>query len=96
MSKKPTPFRPLADATSVVSTSAQPSLRHEWGVLLAICLLGIGLRFWRFDKLSIEHFDEGVYAGNLYAVLDQNCYPQRHLYAPPLFPMLCEFAIGVG
>lgn len=80
----------------MASTPAQPSLRHEWGVLLAICLLGIGLRFWRFDKLAIEHFDEGVYAGNLYAVLDQNCYPQRHLYAPPLFPMLCEFAIGVG
>lgn len=96
MSKQSTPPSPPIAATAAKPTSTLPSSRREWGVLLAICLLGLGLRLWRFDKLSIEHFDEGVYAGNIYAVLDQNCYPQRHLYAPPLFPMLCEFAIGIG
>ncbi|MFO1004843.1 MAG: glycosyltransferase family 39 protein [Planctomycetaceae bacterium] len=96
MSKQSTPpSRPIA-ATAAELTSTSSSSRREWRVLLVICLLGLGLRLWRFDKLSIEHFDEGVYAGNIYAVLDQNCYPQRHLYAPPLFPMLCEFAIGIG
>ena len=96
MSKKSTSTSLPIAATSAVQPPALSTRRHEWSVLLVICLLGLGLRLWRFDKLSIEHFDEGVYAGNFYAVLDQNCYPQRHLYAPPLFPMLCEFAIGIG
>jgi predicted membrane-bound mannosyltransferase len=96
MNKKSTPSSPLREATDAAAPTVTQARRLEWSVLLAICLLGLGLRLWRFDKLSIEHFDEGVYAGNLYSVLDQNCYPQRHLYAPPLFPLLCEFAIGIG
>lgn len=96
MSKKPTPSSLPREAPKPVPPSAVPAHPREWGILLAICLLGLGLRFWRFDKLSIEHFDEGVYAANLYSILDQNCYPQRHLYAPPLFPLLCELAIGIG
>ena len=96
MNKKSTPSSPLREATEAAAPAVTQARRLEWSVLLAICLLGLGLRLWRFDKLSIEHFDEGVYAGNIYSVLDQNCYPQRHLYAPPLFPMLCEFATGIG
>ena len=64
--------------------------------MAVICLVGVGLRFYRLDRLAIEHFDEGVYAANLYADLDDYRYPQRHLYAPPLFPLLCELAIGLG
>ncbi len=65
-------------------------------MLAVICLIGIGLRLSRLDHLAIEHFDEGVYAANLYANLDNYRYPQRHLYAPPLFPLLCELAIAIG
>ncbi len=64
--------------------------------MAVICLIGVGLRLHRLDHLAIEHFDEGVYAANLYADLDHYRYPQRHLYAPPLFPLLCELAIGIG
>ncbi len=70
--------------------------RVEWVVFAVICLIGVGLRSYRLDHLSIEHFDEGVYAANLYADLDDYKYPQRHLYAPPLFPLLCELAISIG
>jgi dolichyl-phosphate-mannose-protein mannosyltransferase len=69
---------------------------REWCVLAVICLIGLGLRLYRLDHLAIEHFDEGVYTANLYANLDDYRYPQRHLYAPPLFPLLCELAIGIG
>ena len=82
---------PLTDAHSPPRHT-----RREWIVLAVICLVGVGLRFYRLDHLAIEHFDEGVYAANLYADLDDYRYPQRHLYAPPLFPLLCELAIGIG
>ena len=96
MSKPRTPT-PSLSPTQVEAVPPRVSIeRREWIVFAVICLLGLGLRGWRFDRLSIEHFDEGVYAANVYSILDNNCYPQRHLYAPPLFPMLCEFAIGIG
>lgn len=64
-------------------------------------MIGIGLRVARFDKLAIEHFDEGVYASNVYAeqlapLMGTDVYPSRHLYAPPLFPWLCEIAVRLG
>jgi dolichyl-phosphate-mannose-protein mannosyltransferase len=63
-------------------------------LLAAIVLLGFALRAVRWDCLAIEHFDEGVYASNLYCGhLDPPfAYPMRHLYAPPLFPALLEWA----
>ncbi len=67
---------------------------REWVALVLICLIGIGLRLYKTERLAIEHFDEGVYAANLYAEMDGFRYPKRHLYAPPLFPALCEFAVS--
>lgn len=86
----------MNSSTSSPNGNPESISRREWLLLVLICLVGAGLRCWRSERLSIEHFDEGVYAANLYAVLDDNCYPSRHLYAPPLFPLLCEFAIGLG
>ena len=44
--------------------------------------------------MAIEHFDEGVYASNIWFGSDQGFqYPLRHLYAPPLFPWLVEWSI---
>jgi len=96
MSKPLSPSSPAAATKVDANASSWLVERREWVVLVVICLLGLGLRLWRMDRLSIEHFDEGVYAANVYAILDNHCYPQRHLYAPPLFPLLCELAIGIG
>ncbi len=89
---------PTIPAPSAVAPPPTPPrhTRAVWIVFAIICLLGTGLRLYRLDHLSIEHFDEGVYAANLYADLDDYKYPQRHLYAPPLFPLLCELAISIG
>ena len=75
--------------------------RREWLILAILCVIGVGLRVARFDKLAIEHFDEGVYASNVYAeqlapLMGTDVYPSRHLYAPPLFPWLCEIAVRLG
>ncbi|RLS52391.1 MAG: hypothetical protein DWH91_16775 [Planctomycetota bacterium] len=77
--------------------TSPPLVWREWLVLVAICLLGAGLRLYRMDRLAIEHFDEGVYAANHYTELSGFRYPNGQLYAPPLFPKLCEFAVvGCG
>lgn len=64
--------------------------RLAFWVLTAI---GCLLRLSGFDRLGIEHFDEGVYASNLW--FDDAAgarYPLRHLYAPPLLPWLIEWS----
>jgi hypothetical protein len=60
-----------------------------------IFLLGLALRSAWPARMAVEHFDEGVYASNLFAVLQQppHAYPDRHLYAPPLVPALLEWAM---
>lgn len=40
--------------------------------------------------IAIEHFDEGVYASNLWCPDDGYSYPDRHLYAPPGLPRVIE------
>lgn len=88
--------------TSLDAGRGEPErARREWLILAILCVIGIGLRVARFDKLAIEHFDEGVYASNVYAeqlapLMATDVYPSRHLYAPPLFPWLCEIAVRIG
>ncbi len=45
--------------------------------------------------MAVEHFDEGVYASNLYCP-PQYQYPARYLYAPPLLPSLLEWFLILG
>ena len=68
--------------------------RREWMVVLLILAAGTFFR-WAFpDRLAIEHFDEGVYASNVwFGSEDAYEYPYRHLYAPPLLPSLIEGAV---
>ena len=89
MPRSPSPTEPPA-----IDDRARASLRLEGTLLGFIILLGLGLRALRPDAIAIEHFDEGVYASNLYCGhLDPPfAYPMRHLYAPPLFPALLEWA----
>lgn len=67
--------------------------RGEWLAGGGVVLLGLVLRGLLPGTLAVEHFDEGVYASNLYCGhLDPPfAYPMRHLYAPPLFPALLEW-----
>lgn len=66
-------------------------------MLAAIMLIGMALRCHAIDRLGIEHFDEGVYASNLWFDASAGMrYPLRHLYAPPLLPTVIEWSLILG
>ena len=72
----------------------QPISRYELWAVIAITLLGAAVRFAFPSAMTIEHFDEGVYASNLlFSEQEGNQYPDRHLYAPSLVPALIEWSI---
>lgn len=65
--------------------------RGEWALVLFTVLLGLGFRGALSARMAVEHFDEGVYASNIWFGAEQDFrYPARHLYAPPLVPWLLE------
>ncbi|QDT93756.1 glycosyltransferase family 39 protein [Gimesia algae] len=69
-------------------------LRSETIVVALILLVGCLLRVLFLSDSGIEHFDEGVYASNLWFSAEQGgAYPGRHFYAPPLFPFLIEWSM---
>src|SRR5262245_8875713 len=66
-------------------------------VLLAIVLAaGVAARVWAVSHAAVEHFDEGVYASNIYFGAPDYAYPQQRFFAPPLLPALIEAGIIVG
>ena len=67
--------------------------RVELGLVIALTLIAGLLRCVNLDDLAIEHFDEGVYASNLWFPDDGFEYPDRHLFAPPLVPSLIEWSL---
>ena len=47
--------------------------------------------------IAVEHFDEGVYASNIwFGEKSGHRYPLRHLYAPPLLPVVIETSMLAG
>lgn len=71
-----------------------PFPRHEFIAIVAIILIGCLLRCLFLSSDAIEHFDEGVYASNLWFGTEQGAeYPGRYYYAPPLFPFLIEWSM---
>ncbi len=79
-----------------MSLSAEFSVsitRSELLLVLALTLTGFATRFTALDELAVEHFDEGVYASNLWFPDSGYAYPQRHLYAPPLQPEMIEWSM---
>ncbi len=61
--------------------------------LFIILLLTVALRLWGYSASRVEHFDEGVYASNIWFNEDEGYrYPDRHLYAPPLLPTFIEWS----
>lgn len=74
--------------------TGSPWTRGELAALAFVLLSAVGFRMAYPSRFAIEHFDEGVYASNLWFGADEGFqYPQRHLYAPPLVPWLLEWTI---
>jgi 4-amino-4-deoxy-L-arabinose transferase-like glycosyltransferase len=68
--------------------------RSEFALMIGIVFLAASLRFAFPARMAIEHFDEGVYASNIwFAESADYRYPARHLYAPPLLPAIIEWSI---
>ncbi|MGE4002701.1 MAG: ArnT family glycosyltransferase [Planctomycetaceae bacterium] len=87
------------DSTLLTEPAGRGSLSVAAAELLLIAGITIGaavLRIWQPAHLAVEHFDEGVYASNLYCAQIGNAYPFRHLYAPPLLPALLEWTLIFG
>jgi dolichyl-phosphate-mannose-protein mannosyltransferase len=70
--------------------------RREWILFGAILAAGIGLRSFALSRSAVEHFDEGVYASNMYFGSPEYAYPMQRFYAPPLLPALIEAGMVVG
>ena len=64
-------------------------------VIFVACLLRLAAP----QGMAVEHFDEGVYASNIWSPVTPveggsgGGYPLRHFYAPPLLPFLIEMSI---
>lgn len=74
------------------------SLRIELACAVFITLVGFALRVAAPTRLAVEHFDEGVYSSNVFFSDRHNSgghYPDQHLYAPPLVPLLIEMSMLV-
>ncbi|MFV1963819.1 MAG: ArnT family glycosyltransferase [Pirellulaceae bacterium] len=68
--------------------------RREWTLVLLICLAGGFVRLAFPANMAVEHFDEGVYASNIWFGQELGYqYRLRQLYAPPLLPGLIEFFV---
>lgn len=77
-------------------TPARPD-GWEIAIVCLIILSGLSLRFAFPERLAIEHFDEGVYASNVwFGDTKGKCYPEQQLYAPPLLPALIEYIFVVS
>ncbi len=75
--------------------SHRPISRTEVCLAAGITVLGLLVRVLFLSEIAVEHFDEGVYASNLWFPDSGFAYPSRHLYAPPLLPSLIEWSLIV-
>jgi len=78
-------------------TESRRIMPREIVGIAALLLLGGWLRFAKADQMAVEHFDEGVYASNVWFEGTQvDRYPMQHLYAPPLLPAAIEWVVLFG
>ena len=83
-----------SDDTPSASESGSPALtRNELLAALVLFLIGVAVRVAFPSAMAVEHFDEGVYASNLWCPDTGFQYPDRHLYAPSLLPALIEWSL---
>jgi hypothetical protein len=59
-------------------------------VVSSLLLLGVAGRVAYPQRISVEHFDEGVYANDTWFA---NGYVSHELYAPPLLPKLIHLSV---
>ncbi len=80
-------------SVSTDTPSSESGIRRwEWIALIGILLVAVALRFALPGRMAVEHFDEGVYASNIwFGDSREGAYPAQHLYAPPLLPALIEW-----
>jgi 4-amino-4-deoxy-L-arabinose transferase-like glycosyltransferase len=97
MKTKPSSHPSRKGASRTVASALRPSVAsfspfssRELVLFFAIFATGFALRLLAFAHSAVEHFDEGVYASNLYFGPPDYAYPLQRFYAPPLLPALIE------
>ncbi len=89
--------RPSLGTGQDASATRQEAITRRELVLLGVVLAaGIVARGFAFTRSAVEHFDEGVYASNVYFGAPDYAYPQQRFYAPPLLPALIEAGMLAG
>src|SRR5262245_2313430 len=77
-----------------------PSAFHlthrELSLFALILVIGVIARVMALSRSAVEHFDEGVYASNIYFGPPDYAYPLQRFYSPPLLPALIETGIIAG
>lgn len=69
------------------AATTAPIGRTELALVLALFVVGAALRCAWPSRMAVEHFDEGVYASDIWFDDEYDFhYPSQHLYAPPLLP----------
>ncbi|MBC8353508.1 MAG: glycosyltransferase family 39 protein [Planctomycetes bacterium] len=87
---------PSPEITVTESPSSTAPSTREWLLVAILLVLGVSIRIAFPSRMAIEHFDEGVYASNIWFGPDAGYqYPQRRFYAPPLLPSLIEWSMIV-
>jgi 4-amino-4-deoxy-L-arabinose transferase-like glycosyltransferase len=76
--------------------AAEPITRCELLLLAGLVSAGALLRLIAAAGSGVEHFDEGVYASNVYCGDLGGSYPNQRFYAPPLVPALIEYGMLAG
>jgi dolichyl-phosphate-mannose-protein mannosyltransferase len=77
-------------------SAVAPYTRRELVLLGIVVALGALARVLAVSQSAVEHFDEGVYASNIYFGGPDYAYPQQRFYAPPLLPALIEAGMIAG
>lgn len=88
------PVRSAGDESAPGVLSKLAQLTPAFWLVIGLATL---IRFWGIWNQSVEHFDEGVYASNIWFGPDQGYeYPARFFYAPPLWPLVLEWTQLIG
>ncbi len=86
--------RKQSPSESVTTPPPIAMSRSELLLLFGVLVFGAALRWAYPHRMAVEHFDEGVYASNVwFDATSDHRYPMQHLYAPPLLPGLVEWAV---
>lgn len=86
-------FKPMTNNLSPDLDSDHPVTRREFWWVVGLLVLAVVLRLAMPGSFHVEHYDEGVYASNRWFTPEEGArFPDRHLYAPPLWPAILEMS----